>query len=199
MKKGRWFGGVALALFLGASFATLAWTEDDEAWEHGEAGEWGEAGEGGFWRRSADLPVPPNKLYASECAACHMAYPPGMLPERSWAKIMASLEDHFGEDASLDEAERKDIENFLRGHAADRLPNRFSRSILRSIPAGEAPLRFTETAFFRQRHREVPARMVSGNPKVRSFANCAACHSMAERGVFDEESVRIPGYGRWDD
>ncbi len=191
-------GAMVLALCLGASFATLGWTDDDDWGRMGEYEEGESEHEGGFWRRSADLPVPPNRLYRSECGSCHFAYPPGMLPERSWSRIMASLNRHFGDDASLEPDEREAIERFLRGHAADRLPNRFSRSILRSI-GDDAPLRFTGTAFFRRAHHEIPPRMVTGNPKVGSFANCTACHTGAERGFFNEDSVRIPGYGRWED
>jgi len=45
---------------------------------------------------------PARQLYIDECAACHMAYPTGFLPERSWQKMMGSLDDHFGENAELD-------------------------------------------------------------------------------------------------
>jgi mono/diheme cytochrome c family protein len=33
-------------------------------------------------------------LYKQECAACHMAYPPGLLPARSWTRIMSGLDKH---------------------------------------------------------------------------------------------------------
>jgi hypothetical protein len=38
-------------------------------------------------------------------------------------------------------------------------------------------------------------------PPVRNeqFARGEACHQGAEPGSFDEQRVRIPGYGRWDD
>ena len=47
--------------------------------------------------------------YAQECAACHMAYPPGLLPAASWHRIMGRLERHFGSEASLDEASVREI------------------------------------------------------------------------------------------
>ncbi len=194
------WGAVVLTLSLGFSFATLAWTRGEGVWEYGEyEHEGGEGGEYAFWRGGADIPAARDKRYVSECSACHFAYPPGLLPARSWARIMRTLDDHFSENAELDEPARAAIERYLRENAADRKSHRFSRGILRSIPEGEAPLRFTETAFFRYRHHEVPARMVSGNPKVRSFANCAACHTGAGSGRFDEHGVRIPGFGQWDD
>ena len=36
--------------------------------------------------------------------ACHVAYPPGLLPAASWQRLMANLPRHFGTDASLDAA-----------------------------------------------------------------------------------------------
>ena len=38
----------------------------------------------------------------SECGSCHLAFPPSMLPAASWTRMMAELQDHFGDDASLD-------------------------------------------------------------------------------------------------
>ncbi|MGE8357412.1 MAG: cytochrome C, partial [Microvirgula sp.] len=57
--------------------------------------------------------VPPNASYRAECASCHMAYPPGMLPAASWRRMMGGLDRHFGENASLDAATRDDITAFL--------------------------------------------------------------------------------------
>ena len=40
--------------------------------------------------------MPANVLpaYKSECASCHMAYPPAMLSKSSWQRIMGSLDKH---------------------------------------------------------------------------------------------------------
>ena len=61
------------------------------------------------------------KLYKNECSSCHMAYQTEFLPKRSWVKLMKqkSLEDHFGVDATLDEADRAEIEKFLVKNAGD--------------------------------------------------------------------------------
>ena len=47
------------------------------------------------------------KAYVQECASCHVAYPPGMLPAASWARLMSGLGQHFGTDASFDPQEVK--------------------------------------------------------------------------------------------
>ena len=52
--------------------------------------------------RLAQAPALPK--YQQECAACHLAYPPGLLPAASWQRLMSNLPRHFGTDASLDAA-----------------------------------------------------------------------------------------------
>ncbi len=192
MKQKHFIGILLLAGCILLALSTLGWSDEDERWEHEEEGY-------GFWQQSSDIPPVTNNTYETECSACHFAYPAGLLPERSWVRIMQTLDQHFGDNAELDAKTSNEILDYLRGHAADHLPNRFSRSLLRSLGADETPLRISETSFFRHKHREIPSRMVVGNPEVRSFSNCVACHSMAKKGVFNEHGVRIPGFGAWED
>src|SRR5687768_6765062 len=84
-------------------------------------------------------------LYAKECRSCHLAFSPGLLPERSWKRIMATLDKHFNENAELKAPERDRITAYLVAHAADRGESWRSRAIMASIPAGETPLRITKT------------------------------------------------------
>ncbi len=193
MKQRRLWGILLLFGCVTLSMATLAWSE---GWEWGEHEEHERSS---FLRQTAGVPLVINKAYKNECSACHFAYPAGFLPERSWVKIMGTLDDHFGEDAELDAQTVTEIETYLRSHAADREPNRFSRSIVRSIGSHNTPLRITDTSYFRRKHGEIPPRMVKENSKVRSFSNCLSCHTGAAQGSFDEDGVKIPGYGRWDD
>lgn len=153
----------------------------------------------GFGKRRPDVAPVNNTLYAQECGACHFAYQPGLLPARSWQKLMAGLEDHFGENAELDAEEVRRITAYLVENAADRSDYKRSRKMARSIPAGAAPLRITEVPYFRREHSEIPKRVVSGNPKVGSLSNCDACHTRAQDGSFEEGEINIPGYGRWED
>lgn len=167
---------------------------------YGESGEWGEREEyrsASDGRRGSSTPDP---LYVEECSACHLAYPAQLLPERSWSAVMSGLDNHFGESAELPENTAKQITDYLRANAADVNPGKRSEKFLRSIPRSNTPLRITETGYFKRKHDEVPKRMVSGNPEVGSFSQCQACHGQAaQRGIFDEDTVDIPGYGRWDD
>jgi len=129
-----------------------------------------------------------DPLYLDECGSCHLAYPPGLLPARSWRALMAGLDDHFGDNAELDEISRRQISTYLEENAS-----RGSRD------AGDTRLRITETRHFRHEHDEIPTRLVADNAEVGSFSRCDACHADADRGHFDEDTVRIPGHGRWDD
>jgi len=144
-------------------------------------------------------PEAPATLYQEECASCHMAYPAELLPARSWQKILGSLDRHFGDNASLDPASLKVLGTYLQNHSADAGASRRARRILRAIPAGSTPLRISTLPYIRRQHDEIPSRYIKNNPQVKSLSNCVACHQGAERGVFNEDSVRIPGYGRWDD
>lgn len=145
---------------------------------------------------SGDMPAA-AKQYTNECGACHFAYPPGLLPARSWEKLLSNLGNHFGENAELGNDVRQSLINYLKDNAADQVHNRLSQSIARSV-GHTTPLRITETAFFQRGHREVPQRLVKDNPKVQSFSRCPVCHTRAKQGSFRENEITIPGYGRWD-
>jgi len=158
------------------------------------------ADEDDYWERTRDVAAVENPVYKQECGSCHMAYPPGLLPARSWEKMMAGLEDHFGENAELDATTATELTRFLLDNSADVVPNyRRSRKITRELPNESTPLRITELAYFRHEHREIPDRLITANPDVGSLSNCNACHQKAEFGSFSEREIRIPGHGKLDD
>jgi hypothetical protein len=129
--------------------------------------------------RSALQPLLPK--YRQECSACHIAYPPGMLPAASWQRLLAGLPRHFGTDASLDAATVQELSTWLTSNAGSG----------RRAAATPAEDRITRSAWFVREHRELAA-AVWQRVAVKSPSNCAACHVGAEQGVFDEHSVRIP-------
>ena len=171
---------------LGQSLASGGYESDDHDSDH----EYHEENE----HNGRPLAVSIDPVYLEECSSCHMAYPAMLLPAKSWPKIMAGLEDHFGESAELDAQTRQQIEDYLV-----RESERVSyRKLFRNL--GEAaPLRITELPYFAHEHDEIPARLIADNDKVESLSQCNACHRGAERGQFDEDDVVIPGFGRWDD
>jgi len=140
-----------------------------------------------------------KKDYRKECSACHTAYPANFLPARSWKALLGHLDDHFGENAELEAGDVQVIGAYLNANASDHSRNRMARWINRSISPNKTPLRITKTRYFDRIHDEVPSRLVTGNPKVRSFSNCMACHRGADQGDFDEDRVVIPGARRGED
>jgi mono/diheme cytochrome c family protein len=119
--------------------------------------------------------------YKQECAACHVAFPPGMLPAESWRRLMNNLPRHHGTDASLDATTVNELTTWLSANAG-------SYRRLRETPPDD---RITKSAWFIRKHDEVPA-AVWKRPAVKSAANCTACHTQADQGNFNEHTVRIP-------
>jgi hypothetical protein len=193
MKKVVWF-----VIFLPAILAAGGLVFGDSE-RFGKLGE-GDEGEHGWWNE-ARLDVAPvqNELYQRECGSCHFAYQPGLLPARSWQKMMANLEDHFGDNAELGQADQQAILAYLTANAADTSNFKRSTRIAGSLHDSEVPLRISDTVYFKRKHHEIPPRFVVGNKQVGSFSNCNACHKRAERGSYNEHEVSIPGVGRWDD
>ncbi|MBF0399821.1 MAG: diheme cytochrome c [Magnetococcales bacterium] len=139
-----------------------------------------------------------NPLYKTECGSCHISYPPGLLPVRSWEKVMAELDKHFGENAEVNKETATALLAYLTEQAADRADNKRSKKVAAAIRSEESPMRITETRYFQHKHQEIPQR-IRDNPKVGSFSRCERCHPGAEQGSFDEHELRIPGAGRWED
>lgn len=154
-----------------------------------------------FPRHKGVAPVSDIK-YSQSCAECHFAYQPGLLPKRSWQKLMQpkQLEDHFGENAELPEKDRVAVLQFLMNNAADTTI-RYKRSIKisRSLADDEAPLRITQVPYIKKKHEEIPRKMIQDNRQVRSLSYCNKCHTQAAKGVFDDDTVDIPNFPDWDD
>jgi hypothetical protein len=152
-----------------------------------------------LFERTADVARVDNSQYVKECGGCHFAYPPGLLPERSWRKVMNQLKDHFGDNAELTASTHEQILTYLVANSAEHGNYRRSEKILRSIEANDVPDRITNTPYIRQRHHEVPVALIKSNDKIGSLSNCAACHTKADQGSFSEREINIPGRGRWED
>ena len=188
-------GGLFVATLLTLGLATAPAVGDDDRNERAQGGRWNNL----LVVPGLDVAPVDNPMYEAECGACHFVYQPGLLPARSWERVMEGLDAHFGENAELDAEVRRLITVYLRDNAADRSEYRRSVGITGSLRGGESPLRISETPYFQRKHHEVPARLVSGNEKVGSWSHCDRCHTEAATGSYNEHQVRIPGAGRWDD
>ncbi len=199
-----WILGIAMVT-TSLGLATLGFAASESGWrfsdkESGEHGERGESGNGLMRSTTSQMMNSAGyQAYAEECASCHMAYPAGFLPKRSWEEIMTNLDNHFGDNAELDPPTQAAVLSFLMDNAWESGSNRRSRKFSRSVDMAMTPMRITELPYFKRKHDEVSPRYVVDNPEVGSFSQCQACHGKdAEKGIFDEDTVDIPGYGRWD-
>ena len=130
-----------------------------------------------------------DPTYADECAACHEAWNPSLLPRATWARIMATLDDHFGEDASLDPATTTAIAGWLYTHSAETADTKAANLLRRPNP--EAPLSITATPFWTRTHAEI-AEAVFRSPAVGARNHCSACHRDAAAGLFNPSRIVLP-------
>jgi len=188
LKKGFIIAGVTLSCLL---LANNLFADDDE-YKYEKK-----------YSKRAKYQVAPvkNQLYKDECASCHFGYQPGLLPSKSWKKLMKpkELANHFGDDASLDESDRVKILDYLVKNSSDQMgSSKIGKKIAKSISWRDTPIAITKTYYFKKEHDEIPKRLIVQD-EVKTIANCVACHTTAKKGYYGEKDIYIPNYGRWDD
>jgi hypothetical protein len=135
-----WRSAVRVVALLAAGVALAAMARDD-AWQ----------------------PREDNPTWRTECSACHIAYPPGLLAPEDWASIMSRLDQHFGAEASLEPKVRDEIAAYLQRNGAGS-----------AIGNPEELPRITLSNWFFSKHRSAIRLWRKG--QVKSLADCAACH-----------------------
>ena len=134
-------------------------------------------------------PATPDPIYAEQCGACHLAFPPSLAPAATWDGILADLQHHFGADATLSAGQVAHLRNWLNANAAehwDTLPSHLLR-----VPAADGSLRITDTPGWRRMHRHIPDAVFASKPVYRRSA-CEACHEDAESGRFAPQRIAMP-------
>ncbi len=125
-----------------------------------------------------------SPLFVKECASCHIIYPPHLLPAKSWEKMMSNLSEHFGDDASIDEKDRVEITEYLIKNSAENSTKKEAFYDLNNDK-----ISISESSFWKKKHKKIPNEIFK-NEKVKSRANCKACHKNIEKGLIDE--IKIP-------
>ena len=138
-----------------------------------------QAGDSHFFAPVADPVV------KEECGSCHLAFPASMLPAASWQRMMQELDNHFGDNASVDPALAKKITAYLVANAGDTGGQAYGSKLLRGVTPASAPQRITSLPKWVREHREVPD-WEWRHKDVRSKANCTACHADAELGHYED-------------
>jgi hypothetical protein len=131
-----------------------------------------------------------NQTFKQECGACHFAYQPELLPSGSWEKILAGLDDHFGQFIELDPESKKVIAQYLKSNAAEYSFAKRAVKIMRSL-GGQTPLRITQIPYVIEKHHEIVPEIFK-RESIGSLANCSACHTTAEKGIYEDDNVVIP-------
>ena len=124
-----------------------------------------------------------DKTTLTECSACHLAFPPQLLPARSWQALLGNLGSHFGQSATLAAQDQATVLAYLKAHAGDAPGTPGGATYLKGLQASTTPLRITETPYWKRWHGEVSKARFA---QVKSPANCEACHKGAAKGQFTE-------------
>jgi cytochrome b len=130
-----------------------------------------------------------DPVYADACTECHMAYHPSLLPAASWQGVMATLDDHFGENASLDAATAAAVTGWLTANAAETADTAVAHRLALTVTA--APFNLTDARFWKRTHHDLPDALFASRA-VAARSNCAACHQDAEQGLFSPFAISIP-------
>lgn len=132
--------------------------------------------------------------FVNECGSCHITYPPFLLPKRSWSMMMQDLENHFGDDASIDEQTNLSILKFLENNSAENSTHEASFKILKTLKDNNSTIAITKMAYWKKRHKNIDDDIFLSK-EVRSRANCSACHKDIEYGLLENSLIQIPKKG----
>ncbi|MEA3434158.1 MAG: cytochrome b/b6 domain-containing protein [Campylobacterota bacterium] len=131
-----------------------------------------------------------HPVFYNECGDCHKVYPPYMLPKRSWQKIMASLDNHRGEEiteANITKSQQASILEFLTQNAAETSKREAAVKVMNSL--GERrPKSITKTPYWRETHKDIP-KSVYKQKDIEDKSNCVACHKDFEHGNMDDMNI----------
>ena len=168
---------------LGGGVCTL--NADDDGGNHRERTR------GRHGKRDHDSMKPvSNPLYREECGACHFVYQPELLPSASWKRLVAAMNDHFGESIALGEDSKRAILDYLIANSAEKSSAKRAVRIMQSLGNG-VPSRITDIPYIRKKHRKIKV-SVFDRGSIGSLSNCSACHTSAEQGIYDDDNVIIP-------
>ena len=131
-----------------------------------------------------------NTLFYEECSSCHIIYPPFLLPKKSWTKMMENLENHFGDDASLEEEDKNLIKNYLVKNSSETSTKESAYHITKSIKNSDI-IAITKTDYWKKRHKKIDKEIFKSK-EVSKISNCKACHKNFEQGLLNDRDISIP-------
>ncbi|MGB3534476.1 MAG: cytochrome C [Microcoleaceae cyanobacterium] len=112
-----------------------------------------------------------QQLYQENCASCHIAVPPQVLPTQTWQQLLQDTQHYGVELPELVDPPRLIIWNYLQ---------RYSRPLL---PQEEiTPYRVNRSRYFRALHPNVDF------PSPVTLTGCVSCHPGANQSNFRQLS-----------
>jgi len=129
--------------------------------------------------------------FSKECGSCHITYPPFLLPKSSWTLMMSDLENHFGDDASIDKETNLSILSFLNENSAKISSQKAAFKILKSLKENNSTIAITKTPYWEKKHKKIN-KDVFANVKIKSKANCKACHTDIQNGLIEKHLIKVP-------
>jgi len=101
---------------------------------------------------------------------------------------MNDLENHFGDDASIDKESNERILSFLLRNSAETSTTEASWSFLNSINNKDI-IAMSSSSYWKDTHKDIPNEFYE-NKKIRTKANCKACHIDIEKGLIEDENIK---------
>lgn len=102
---------------------------------------------------------------------------------------MGSLEDHFGDDASLDALTTQSIKTFLENNSAEYSTKEAAVYMLARLKDATMPSSITQTSFWKKRHANIE-KIALNDAKIGKVSNCKACHPMIEQGSINDRDIK---------
>lgn len=99
-----------------------------------------------------------QELYLENCAQCHIAVPPAVLPTQTWQKVLQDPQHYGVQVTPLVDPQRLLVWNYLRT---------FSRPLAKDE---ETPYRVNESRYFKALHPKVKL------PRPADISGCISCH-----------------------
>ena len=90
----------------------------------------------------------------------------------------------------LDDDSRKTIAAYLKSNSAEYSSAKRAVKIMRSL-RNQVPLKITDIPYIIEKHHEISPNILK-RESIGSLSNCIACHTTAEKGIYEDDNVKIP-------
>jgi hypothetical protein len=73
-----------------------------------------------------------------------------------------------------------------------------SNRIVSSLAYGQIPTSISTTPYMIKKHKDIRKDLIT-QEEVKGLFNCLACHTTANKGIYSDEDIDIPNFGKWED